>query len=376
MQTPPECFTFDAARQQFGDRVEIYQQFLQQTDPLADAAVATLAQLPAGKGAILLKQALNDGIEAVPQAPAALKALFAQVDHLPWWVDWQRIERGGQVLRRLSLPMLLVLGFYALPILYSSPAGTKPLAATKYLVERAARRLAETSAFVRLNSEPGGLQRFGEGFKTSIKVRLMHAQVRRLLLRSGRWQAEAWGLPINQAHMAGTALTISAVVILKLQRLGFRFSPQEVDDVLHLWRYSHYLSGVCDDLVCTNLSDAQRFGEMVMAIEGPPDADCKALVRALRNISPPLKGLEKQPWFSDMVGSSVRVLLGSALADALDLPKNKWRFVMPLLLALLFRVYRVQFWLPGGKGFAERLGRTAWGMTEGLFFSAAQTQKS
>ena len=35
----------------------------------------------------------------------------------------------------------------------------------------------------------------------------MHAQVRRLLLGSGRWDVEAWGLPINQADMAAMTHT-------------------------------------------------------------------------------------------------------------------------------------------------------------------------
>ncbi|MEM8639911.1 MAG: oxygenase MpaB family protein [Cyanobacteria bacterium P01_G01_bin.54] len=376
MQTTFEYFKFDEARQRYGDRVERYRQFLHQADPLADDAVAALAQLPAGQGTTLVQQALNDGIETVPQAPEALKDLFAQVEHLPWWVDWQRIDRGGQALRQRAIPMLLTLVSYALPIMYSSPAGTKPLAATKYLVERAARRLAETSAFVRLNSEPGGLQRFGEGFKTSLKVRLMHAQVRRLLLNSGRWQTEAWGLPINQAHMAGTALAISAVIVLKLQDLGFEFSPTEVDDILHLWRYSNYLSGVCDDLVCNNLSDARRFMELIVAIEGPPDEDCKALIQSLRGISLPLNGLEKQSWFNDMVGSSARVLLGSSLADALEVPKNNWRFVIPFLLDGLSEVYRLQLSLPGGNIIAEHLGVQVWEGAEGLLFSAARPHKS
>src|SRR5262249_8115041 len=44
------CFRFtDAARQRYGERADQYLNYLFRTDPLADAVVATLAELPGGR---------------------------------------------------------------------------------------------------------------------------------------------------------------------------------------------------------------------------------------------------------------------------------------------------------------------------------------
>jgi len=374
MQTSTAYFQFDEARQQFGDRVDLYWQFLHRTDPLADDTVAALAALPAGQGARFLKMALDEGIDAVPQAPAALKALFAQVDRVPFWVDWERIDRGGRVFRQASVPVMMTLGFYSLPITYTSPAGSKPLVSTQRLVDRAAQRLAETLAFVRLTCELGGLKRSGEGFKINLKVRLMHAQVRRLLLRSGRWNTEAWAMPINQAHMAGTLAAISAGVILKLQELGFAFSPAEVDDILHLWRYAGYLSGVDTELIPATLADARRLSAIILAVEGVPDEDSRALVRALREIPPPFKG-PGASWIVDMRLGLVRSLLGRRLADALEIPSSHWVGIGLLLRPFFWIASWVRSFVPGGQVLAERLGKRVWNWTEGMMFKIARDRE-
>ena len=374
MQPSTAYFQFDEARKQFGDRVDLYQQFLYKTDPLADDTVTALAALPAGRGAFLLKTALDEGIDAVPDAPAALKALFAQVDRVPFWVDWDRIDRGGRVFRQAAMPVIMTLGFYSLPITYTSPAGNKPLVSTKQLLDRAARRLAETLAFVRLTCEPGGLRRFGEGFKINLKVRLMHAQVRRLLLRSNYWNAEAWAMPINQIHMVGTLAAISAGVVLKLQALRFQFSPSEIDDILHLWRYSGYLSGVDIELIPTTLGDAQHLSDIILAVEGAPDEDSKALVRALQEIPLPFEGFGAA-WLANMRVGLARLLLGSRLADSLEIPRSRWIWIGLLLRPLFCLASWVRSFVPGGRKLSESLGRSAWALTEGMLFKLASDRK-
>ncbi|MEM1425889.1 MAG: DUF2236 domain-containing protein, partial [Cyanobacteria bacterium P01_H01_bin.130] len=97
-----QYFKLEEARDQLGDRADYYWHSLHQMDPLADDAVAALAALPADQSAKILATALNEGIEAVPQAPDALKALFEQMAYVPWWVDWDRIERGGKVFRQAA----------------------------------------------------------------------------------------------------------------------------------------------------------------------------------------------------------------------------------------------------------------------------------
>src|SRR4051812_48156390 len=84
-----------AARAEFGDRVDRLGLALHEGDPLADAAVDALADVPSADRHALLDRALDHGITAVPDAPAALLALFAQLDRVPFWVDFERADRGG-----------------------------------------------------------------------------------------------------------------------------------------------------------------------------------------------------------------------------------------------------------------------------------------
>jgi hypothetical protein len=64
-------------RSSYGERGDQYRAYLFRTDPLADAVVAALAELPGGQGRRLLDTALNHGIESAPDAPPALRDLFA-----------------------------------------------------------------------------------------------------------------------------------------------------------------------------------------------------------------------------------------------------------------------------------------------------------
>src|ERR1700683_4551090 len=74
-----------------------YRPLLNAVDPLADAVAAEFARQPAGRGRLPLDTALDKGIEAASEAPQALIDLFTQVDRVPIWLDWDRIERGGAI---------------------------------------------------------------------------------------------------------------------------------------------------------------------------------------------------------------------------------------------------------------------------------------
>src|SRR5262245_49967147 len=70
------CFRFtEAARQLYGRQADQYCDYLFRTDPLADVAVAAIAELPGSQGHRMLDKALNEGIDAVPDAPLALRDL-------------------------------------------------------------------------------------------------------------------------------------------------------------------------------------------------------------------------------------------------------------------------------------------------------------
>jgi hypothetical protein len=340
------------------ERYRKYEQFRLVADPLADAAAAAFAGMPAGTARKVFETALNTGIDQVEDPPAAIVELFKQVEAVPFWVDWDRIDRGGAAFLCSGALGIAVLNLFSIPIMYSSTGGTKPLVFTGDLLRRAPRRLAETARFVLASSRPGGLRRFAEGFKITVRVRLMHAQVRRLLRASGRWKPE-WGEPVNQLYMAGTNVALSAGLLEGMQRLGFRISHGDSEALLHLWRYSGYLSGIDPELSISTRDEGRVIGELIRDGEGPPDDDCRALIVALMTAAyhPLLHGAK---WPAKLSYGISRRLVGNEIADALGYPPSRWNWALYTVWPLFASASVAQRMLPGSRGLAAKAGTWIW----------------
>lgn len=335
--------------------VDIYQRLTRTGDAPADALAAAFAALPAGRGRQSLEQALSHGIDSVSHAPPALLDFFAQVDVPPLWVDWERIDRGGALLLRSGLVGISVLNLVCLPMMYRSPTGNKPLVFTGQLLRRAPRRLAETARFMLETSRPGGLRRAGPGFATTVRVRLMHAQVRRLLRHSPRWNA-AWGEPVNQLYMAATGVTLSVLFLDALRRLGLRVGRHEADALLALWRYSGHLMGVLPELQCSTEDEGRHLLEFMHAFEGAADTDSRALIHAVMTASY-LPQLDRHPWRVPAAFDLSRELLGHAVADELGYPAPRgWGLLRHLAWPVLAGRDTLQRVVPGARERAARLG--------------------
>jgi hypothetical protein len=322
-----------------GTRAEKYAQFLWRTDPFAEAVMDEFARMPEGKWRALLELALVKGIEAVPDAPEALRALFRQLECTPIWVDRDRCNLGGATFLRCRLGFV-PLAMLALPIIYSWPAGNKPLALSGQLVHRASQRLKDTARYVFAVCQPDGLSRFSEGFAMTVRVRLIHAQVRKLLLESGQWRSETWGAPINQCHMAGTNLMFSVGVLDGLTRLGYRFERVEREALVHLWRYAGYLLGVEHELLIADEFEGHRLLDLMFAFEPQPDDDSRALVNALMQTSfTYVRNFKAARWCTvNLCYGISRALIGNEQAAALRFPKTSWKFVVPAIRPLTWLV--------------------------------------
>ena len=153
-----------------GTRAEKYVEFLWRTDPLAEAVMEEFARMPESQWRALLEVALAKGVEAVPNAPQPLRELFRQLESAPFWVDRDRCNLGGATFLRCRLGFV-ALAMLALPMIYSWPAGNKPLALSGQLVHRASQRLKDTARYVFAVCQPNGLSRFSEGFAMTVRVR-------------------------------------------------------------------------------------------------------------------------------------------------------------------------------------------------------------
>lgn len=361
---PERVSNLERARRRHGARADFYAAFLLRSDDLADAVVAALDELPAQQRAALLDRALDEGIAAVPAAPEALRALFAQIDEVPEWVDWAVLRLGARTYQRTGFAGGLVLSAFSLMNGYHSHAATKPLLFTGRLDRMARRRLAETGRFVAATCQVDGLRRFAEGFKTTIRVRLVHAWVRRYLLQSGWWRTDLWGLPINQADMAATNIAFSVAVLHGTRQLGLRFTPEEADSVIQLWRYSGFLSGIDPGLLCSSEAEAMTWADLVTTVQPGPDEGSRQLARALRDVTYERATTPLQRVIAELLAryhdGVTRAVAGDEVADGLGLGNPLWKFAVPLTRAVVTPFEIAREYLPGATYLSALAGNLVW----------------
>jgi hypothetical protein len=346
---PARFVNLDEARARFGDRVDRLGAFLTHVDPLADAVVADIEKMQGGFR--LFETISREGIASAPGAPDSFHAFFEKVERTPMWVDWNVVDSGGEVLLRAGVLGGLVLGIKSLVLGYASPAGNKPLVWSGRLQEQAARRVNETAKFVQSTITPGSLHPHREGWQITLKVRLMHAHVRRMILKTGRWN-DAWGAPINQHDMLGTSLLFSVAVLQGLRDLGLRIPPGAAAAYMQLWRWSGWLIGLDPELLVTTEAEGARLVDMFLATQGQPDDDSRSLTKALLD-APILLAKNKRELANArrVVRFSIAVcreLIGAPMADALHLPANGWRYAMPMVRRLVSSVEMVLERVPFG----------------------------
>ncbi len=214
-------------------------------DPVAEAFVEEV-YIPRGQaaGRKLLDQALEKGVDSIADAPASLRRLFAELEQPPAWLDWKLVELGARTFRRYGPHLYSFAGAITLEG-YLENSVAKPLAFTgAYTGESANRRFLETAAFWIDVSSQDGLRPGGIGVKTALRVRLMHVFVRKRLLNHPQWNLDAWGVPISQGDAILTLMGGSVAPGLGLKALGYRPSRQEIEAMMHFWRYVGHIMGV------------------------------------------------------------------------------------------------------------------------------------
>jgi hypothetical protein len=327
-------------------------------DPLADAVVAE-----AGRDLHrLVDRALAEGAYRIDDAPPSLLRLFAQVEQVPRWVDWAQLDLGARTYQRLGPAAMMILSAWSLMNGYRCGPAVKPLAFTGALEKRAPRRLAETSRFVTEVCQVGGMRRDGKGFELSVRVRTMHALVRRMLAASPRWDRAAWGVPINQSDMAGTVIEFSLLVLRGARKMGFHFTRDEADAVVALWRYCGWVSGVDERLLRHFETEASgiRFAEMVDSVQPGPDDDSVALAQALRRVPEQLATNPRERQLSKVVTKLHDGLTwafnGPIIAGELGIPNRRWRLAIYPTRAIVAPLELARRVVPGANRMAIRLG--------------------
>ncbi|KAL5114105.1 hypothetical protein ACEQ8H_008037 [Pleosporales sp. CAS-2024a] len=259
-----------------------------------------------------------------------LDQLWQEVNTVPEWVDWEQIARGQDVFYRYGGPALTGLTFQSLLGGMGAARVVETLARTGgFSTKVARRRLFETTQHVlQCTRTLQGIQPGGEGFASSIRVRLLHAAVRKRIVklaqqRPSYYNVEAWGIPINDLDQIATIGTFSASLIwMSFPRQGIFLSSREMDDYLALWRYIAYLLGTPDECFTTRNKHRAAM-ETLFYTEVHPSEMSRTMAN---NIIYSLK--EEPPTYvsADMLIASARWLNGNALSDRLGLRKVSWYY--------------------------------------------------
>lgn len=296
-----------------------------------------------------------------------LVAFFGQVDNRPYWVDQKKLDYAVRVSARVGLfPSLTALSMFSLMGGYLASRADKTLVATGDLEAMAPRRLSETLNWVVDVTAPNALERFGSGFTSTLRVRLMHAMVRAGMARRPDWDFEDWDYPVNQSTMAGTLMLFSLGNVLGSQALGVQFSRQDKDALYHFWRYVGFLLGLDPELLPADEADTWRLLWLQADYEFRPDSDSLRLGQALKSALGPLAiGDSPSPvaaagrtLATEILCAYSRLILGSANADALELPDNKVAQVAVAgIAATNFAVRYPMRFVPGLDRVYEAVGR-------------------
>ena len=343
---------------------------LSETDARGDAIVEACAALPGG-GGMRAVEAWLAGDREIVQRPLA--DLLAPIEEVPSWVDFDRIDRGCVAMWRGGPWTGLALNCASLAAGYRSAAAVKPLVFTGRLVHMAYRRTQETARWMLAATSPGGLRRGAQGFKETVRVRIVHASVRRRILASGQWRPDEWGAPINVTDTAyGIAGEFSTVPVSAMRDAGLHYSQEERDDIQQLWRYVGHLLGVPDPLLAVTEAEALQICALKDLTDTPADDDSRALVRALIEHGTPPDLLMPGP-LATVLGPAIAPVLygftrhwaGDRVADELGLPDTPLKYLVPLARPAVRAAEQIRrLGLRDDARIAERTLRTFHGVLE------------
>ncbi len=294
-------------------------------DPVADEALAALAEIGPREAHRLVQLGLDDPYSAeLDCAPAAVREFFDSAKTVPEWAANANFQPGIRMFHRNSQLVLgamvggtLVEGF--------STNIAKSFFITGRLREHGVRRLQQNNRHMVEIFIPGGLEIGGDGWKLSVRVRLIHGQVRRLLDMSGEWDKSAWGVPISAAHVGFAITAFSARLVGHLKGLGARFNEAERASFMQVWRYAGYLMGIPESILFKDEKEALEIFRVGGVCEPDPGPESIAMANSLVNSAPLIVGISDphaRGSLSKYIYVISRALIGKSLANRLKYPRN------------------------------------------------------
>lgn len=328
-------------------------------DPMMDEVVAEMSAIGMRPTRALFEQALSAGIDAVADAPPRMEAFFRHIEATPAWVDYDRLALASQVMRSGGADGLYIARDVALMGGYQFSGFNQTLLRTGALTKGSNQRFAETSRWALDVISEGGLHPRGAGYRSTIRVRLIHSMVRKHVESMPDWDNDRWGLPINQTDMAATLVGALVAPSIGVAGLGLVNSPREYRAVGHLTRYVGWLIGVDEPYLPDDFRDAVRILVHTSAALSTPDETSKQLAAPM--IDDPdqwhyesFASVRRRVARSQHLGIA-RAFLGRSALRRLGVERPALPWYPPLVFGLN-AARSVAAQLPGGRRRAARAG--------------------
>ncbi len=323
-------------------------------DPLADAAAESLWGLRQREIHGFINAGMEQQYALLRTAPEPVREFFDRISAAPKWFDRERAYLGRAAFHKYS--DLFIPAFFVSTLRNAATLIAKAFYTTgRVLSPYAHRRIRQnTRHFIEIML-PGSLERSGDGWKLSVRIRLVHAQVRKLIRDSGEWDESVYGAPISAAHNGLASANFSATMLRHAEMLGARMNEAERVGFMQTWRYASYLIGTPEQLLFEGdeaaTHELYRIGRIC---EPPPGPESTAVANALIRALPDIAGMSDPKVRENFVRHSYRVsraLLGNELADQLEFPRSRTFGLLPGL-RLRRRTYLLARQL--NRGVAER----------------------
>ncbi|CRG86122.1 hypothetical protein PISL3812_03125 [Talaromyces islandicus] len=265
-----------------------------------------------------------------------LSEFWDQVHRVPEWVDWQQIERGQRFFYRYALANII--GFALQGFVCENSASTgvvEVLVRTGGFSTRVLwGRLLETFQWLLQVTrsidavKPGDATRkSGEGFQSTVRVRLLHSSVRRRVMQLARRRPEYYdvsqfGIPVNTMDSIHSITTFACnPMFLQLPKMGIQPRRDEIEDYLALFRYLAHVIGTPTEYFST-VEKARAVMESCYVHELNMTETSKTVaynfVRCVESLPPPL-AISR-----GFIEAGSRWLNGHQLCDELGLGRPGW----------------------------------------------------
>ena len=261
-----------------------------------------------------------------------LQSYLASGQILPEWVDEKKIARAETLFMDYGALSCTLLFCSSLPECYVIPDLSAVLHASGQLEQRTEYRIRSTAAMIFPVMLRGGLcQPDGSGVAQILKVRLIHATIRNLILRGSPeeamrllgdqlhlkgaavisplvaqnpkdmhqvlfahgWKIGEDGLPCNQEELAYTLLTFSYIFLRSMRTLGLGLSQADEEAYLHIWNVVGHILGLRRELMGDSMDKAQALfaqmqkrGRANSYAPDPRPAMGAALMNTMENVIP------------------------------------------------------------------------------------------